>query len=134
MNLTLKKLINRSLVYIPFALCIALFMFSDTLRTFTIWNGGIQLLLFVLVVCIPAYRTKRMSYVDIGWPWGLVCIGLLVLFLGEGYWLRTWLVGGMFLFSGLRMGAGALVLWKKGHLDTELSRYQFQRKRWEKQG
>lgn len=134
MNRALKKQSNRILGYLPFALCITLFVFSNTLRTFTFWNGGVQLLLFIFVVCIPAYRTKRMSYVDIGWPWGLVCIGLLVLFLGEGYWLRTWLVGGMYLFSGLRMGVGALVLWKKGHLDTELSRYQFQRKRWEKQG
>jgi steroid 5-alpha reductase family enzyme len=88
MNRALKKFTNRSLVYLPFSLCIALFVLSDTLRTFTFWNGGIQLLLFILVVCIPAYRTKRMSYVDIGWPWGLVCIGLLVLFLGEGYYVN----------------------------------------------
>ena len=32
------------------------------------------------------------------------------------------------------MGVGALILWKKGHLDKELPRYQFQRKRWKKAG
>ncbi len=74
-----------------------------------------------------------MSYVDIGWPWGLVCNGLLVLSYGGGYWLRNYLVAAMYLFAGLRMGVGALVLWGKGYLNTELSRYQFQRIRWEKQ-
>jgi steroid 5-alpha reductase family enzyme len=108
--------------------------FTPSLSGFTFWNGGAQLALFIAVVSIPAYLTKRMSYVDIGWPWGLVCIGLFVCVFGEGYWLRIYLVAGMYLFSGLRMGIGALVLLKKGHLNTELSRYQFQRKRWEKQG
>ena len=75
-----------------------------------------------------------MSYVDIGWPWGLVLIGVLVLVLGEGYWLRKYIVSGMYLFAGLRMGVGALILLKKGHLDTELSRYKYQRKRWKKAG
>ena len=97
-------------------------------------NGLLQVLLFISVVCIPAYFTKRMSYVDIGWPWGLVLIGVLVLVLGEGYWLRKYIVSGMYLFAGLRMGIGSLILLKKGHLDTELSRYKYQRKRWKKTG
>ena len=134
MNKTFKNILNRSLGYFPFGLCLAVLCFTASLLEFTMLNGTIQLVLFVVVVCIPAYLTKRMSYVDIGWPWGLVCIGLLVVFYGEGYWLRNYIVGGMYLFAGLRMGLGALVLWNKGHLNTELSRYQFQRKRWEKQG
>ena len=40
----------------------------------------------------------------------------------------------MYLFAGLRMGIGSLILLKKGHLNTELSRYQYQRKRWKKAG
>ena len=115
-------------------LCVFLLYSTLVLREFTLVNGAIQLFLFVLVVCIPAYITKRMSYVDIGWPWGLVCIGLLVLFFSEGYWLRTYIVGAMYLVAGLRMGIGALVLWHKGHLNKELTRYQYQRKRWIKQG
>ena len=31
----------------------------------------LQLVLFAFVVCLPTWRTGRMSYVDIGWPWGL---------------------------------------------------------------
>ncbi len=98
----------------------------------SLWNGLTQVFLFLFVVCIPAYYTKRMSYVDIAWPWGLVLISFLVLIHGKGYWLRTYCVAGMYFFSGLRMGIGALILFKKGHLDSELPRYQFQRKRWKK--
>ena len=134
MNTPFKKILNRSLGYLPFITCFALLSFTPSLSSFTFWNGGAQLALFIAVVSIPAYLTKRMSYVDIGWPWGLVCIGLFMYFFGEGYWLRTYLVAGMYLFSGLRMGIGALVLFKKGHLNKELSRYKFQRKRWKKQG
>jgi steroid 5-alpha reductase family enzyme len=134
MNTFYKNILNRILGYLPFLLCVFLLYSTLVLREFTLVNGAIQLFLFVLVVCIPAYITKRMSYVDIGWPWGLVCIGLLVLFFSEGYWLRTYIVGAMYLVAGLRMGIGALVLWHKGHLNKELTRYQYQRKRWIKQG
>jgi len=75
-----------------------------------------------------------MSFVDIAWPWGLVLIGILVLFLGEGYRPRIYMVAGMYLFSGLRMGIGALILFSKGHLKSELSRYNYQRRRWDKAG
>jgi steroid 5-alpha reductase family enzyme len=40
----------------------------------------------------------------------------------------------MYLFSGLRMGIGALILFLKGHLNSELSRYNYQRRRWNKAG
>ena len=76
-----------------------------------------------------------MSYVDIGWPWGLVCIGLLVLFLGEGYWLRTWLVvSSVVILIGLRMGLGALKMWQLGLLKKEFPRYQYQRIVWKEEG
>jgi len=75
-----------------------------------------------------------MSYVDIGWPWGLALIGVLVLVLGDGYWLRRYIIGGMYLFAGLRMGLMAVFMMTKGHLNKELNRYQFQRKRWKKGG
>ena len=57
-----------------------------------------------------------------------------MLFLGDGYRPRIYLVAGMYLFSGLRMGIGALILFAKGHLNIELSRYLYQRKRWNKAG
>ena len=117
-----------------FLICFIIIYYSDTFTFFVSLNGFLQILLFILVVCIPAYITKRMSYVDIGWPFGLVIIGILVLLLGEGYWLRKYIIGGMYLFAGLRMGIGSLILLIKGHLNTELSRYKYQRKRWKKSG
>jgi steroid 5-alpha reductase family enzyme len=75
-----------------------------------------------------------MSYVDIGWPWGLVCIGVLVLINGEGYWIRKYIISGMYIIAGLRMGIGAIILLKKGYLNKELSRYEYQRLRWKKSG
>ena len=131
MNKLLSNIFRRSLGYIPFLLCFILLIQTNTFRSFSLWNGLIQILLFLFIV-IPAYFTKRMSYVDIAWPWGLVLISLLVLIYGKGYWLRTYCVAGMYFFSGLRMGIGALILFKKGHLNSELSRYKFQRKRWQK--
>jgi len=129
-----QKIIQRIFGYIFFLICFIILYFSNTFSWFVSVNGLLQVLLFISVVCIPAYFTKRMSYVDIGWPWGLVLIGVLVLVLGEGYWLRKYIVSGMYLFAGLRMGIGSLILLKKGHLDTELSRYKYQRKRWKKTG
>ena len=40
---------------------------------------------FLLVACIPAYFTKKMYWVDVAWPWGLVIIGALAFFLGDGW-------------------------------------------------
>ena len=134
MKRVLSNILRRSLGYLPFVFCFVLLMYTSSFKEFTAWNGFTQTLLFLFVVCIPAYYTKRMSYVDIAWPWGLVLISVLILIFGEGYWLRTYCIAGMYFFSGLRMGIGALILFKKGHLDSELSRYKFQRKRWKKLG
>ncbi len=134
MNTSFQKVIKIIFGYIFFLICFIILYLSNTFSWFVSLNALLQILLFISVVCIPAYFTKRMSYVDIGWPWGLVLIGVLVLVLGEGYWLRKYIIGLMYLFAGLRMGVGSLILLKKGHLDTELSRYQYQRKRWKKAG
>lgn len=131
---TLKKIFNRSITYLPFIICFIILYLSDTFTSISTINGFTQLILFIIVVCIPAFITKRMSYVDLGWPWGLVCIGVLVLMNGEGYWVRKYIISGMYLIAGLRMGIGAIVLLKKGHLNKELSRYEYQRIRWKKSG
>lgn len=128
------KIIRRLLGYLLYLLGFLVLFFSETFSPFVTVNGFLQILLFILVVCIPAYFTKRMSYVDIGWPWGLVLIGVLVLVMGDGYWLRKYIIAGMYLFAGLRMGLLALKMLKIGHLDKELPRYKYQRIRWAKGG
>jgi steroid 5-alpha reductase family enzyme len=75
-----------------------------------------------------------MSYVDIAWPFGLVSIGLLSFFYGEGHITRKIIISLIYIIAGLRMGVGALILLKKGYLNKELPRYQYQRIRWKKAG
>ena len=134
MKLLLKNILARTIGYAPYIILFYFIYQIAIFREMILMNTMLQLLLFLFVACIPALVTKRMSYVDISWPWGLVLIGVLVLFLGDGYRPRIYLVAGMYLFSGLRMGIGALILFAKGHLNLELSRYSYQRKRWNKAG
>ena len=93
-----------------------------------------QAALFTLVVCIPILRTGRMSYVDIGWPWGLVVLGLISYMFSEGYWVRSLIISSMVILVGLRMGLGALKLWSAGYLQKEFPRYEYQRILWKEEG
>lgn len=104
------------------------------LQTISLTNGIAQLILFALVVCLPAWKTGRLSYVDIGWPLGLAVIGITCLLLAEGDSLRKNVVSFVYLFIGLRMGLGAIKMWHAGAFKKEFPRYQFQRRRWEKAG
>jgi len=118
----------------PYLLGLAVLLASSHLAKIGATNAILQILLFTFVVCIPAWRTERMSYVDIGWPWGLVLIGLVTILIGDGDPTRRALVGGLYVFMGGRMGLGALKLWREGRLDRELPRYQYQAVRWERSG
>lgn len=109
-------------------------LFSQSFLQISLINFATQMLLFALVVCWPIWKTGRMSYVDIGWPWGLFCIGVLSLLFGEGDPWRVRIVSGMYIIIGLRMGLGALQLWRKGYMKKEFPRYQYQRRRWERAG
>ena len=93
-----------------------------------------QSILFTLVVCIPIWRTGRLSYVDIGWPWGLVLLSLISFTFSDGYWLRSFLVSLVIMFIGLRMGLGALKMWRLGMFDREFPRYEYQRVVWKEEG
>ena len=117
---------------IPSLLGWGLLLSIPSLFQISLVNGLLQVTLFLFVVCIPAWKTGRMSYVDIGWPWGLALIGLMTLIFAEGHWLRNLLVSAVYLFMGLRMGLGAVQMWRLGILDQELPRYQYQHRRWEK--
>lgn len=119
---------------LPFVLGCLILLLTQSMRHLSAINGLTQLALFALVVCWPIWRTRRLSYVDIGWPWGLFCIGALTLMFGEGYSWRVWIIGAVYMFIGLRMGVGALILWRKGYMKKEFPRYQYQRRRWERAG
>lgn len=119
---------------LPFILGWALLVASENFRAIGITNGALQILLFTFVVCIPAWRTERMSYVDIGWPWGLFVIGVVTILMGQGDPVRVAMVGGLYVFIGGRMGIFILKLWRAGALRRELPRYAYQAVRWERSG
>lgn len=111
-----------------------LLLITDTLSVVGWVNGLLQLLLFVFVVCIPTWMTDRMSYVDIGWPWGLTLIGVLTFALSEGNTVRSAVVSIAYMFAGSRMGLEALKIWRAGVLKRELPRYEYQKRRWARAG
>ena len=117
---------------IPFIAGFFILLLTESLADLSLINGVLQLLLFALVVCLPTWITGRMSYVDIGWPWGLAVIGLVVFLFAEGDTTRAAVVSLAYVFAGARMGMEALRMWRDGELKTELPRYEYQRRRWEK--
>ena len=66
--------------------------------------------------------------------WGLVLLGLISFIFSDGYWLRSLIVSLVVIFIGLRMGLGALKMWRLGLLDREFPRYQYQRVLWKEEG
>ena len=111
-----------------------LLLISETFATISLINGLLQLVLFALVVCLPTWKTGRMSYVDIGWPWGLTLIGLVTWVFSDGDPVRIAIVSIAYIFAGSRMGLGALKMWKLGYLQKEFPRYEFQKQRWQQAG
>jgi len=117
------------------------FVFSERFYQVALANAVLQLIWFLFSVHIPAFRTGRMSYVDVAWPWGLVILGVLPLLHPASNIIVSWnsfnrgnMVAIAYLVAGLRMGCGGLILLKKGHLSKELPRYMYQRRRWERRG
>ena len=119
---------------LPFIAGWLILLFTPTFSDIALANGLLQLLLFSLVVCLPTWRTGRMSYVDIGWPWGLTLIGVITWLYSDGDSTRVAVVSIAYIFAGSRMGLGAIKLLTSGHLDKELPRYEFQKRRWHKAG
>ena len=118
--------------FIPFIACWVLLLTSKNFQSIALINGIGQLVLFLFVVCIPIWKTGRMSYVDIGWPWGVALIGLITYCLNDVTTLSKILIIAAYIIIGSRMGLGALKMWSMGLLKKELPRYEYQKIRWEK--
>ena len=130
----LNKIKSRLFQIILFSLVFYIFFQIENFQKFLLINLISQIFIFLFIVCIPAYFTYRMSYVDIAWPFGLVAIGIISFFYGDGYLLKKSIISMLYIIAGLRMGIGALILLKKGYLNKELPRYSYQRIRWKKKG
>ena len=118
--------------FIPFIACWILLFNSNNFQSIALINGIGQLLLFLFVVCIPIWKTGRMSYVDIGWPWGVALIGLITYCQINTITLSKTLAITAYILIGSRMGLGALKMWSMGLLKKEFARYEYQKIRWEK--
>lgn len=118
----------------PYIFVLLILLSTSAFNAIGLINALGQAILFTFVVCIPIWKTGRMSYVDIGWPWGLVLLGLISFVFSDGYWLRSLVVSGVVIVIGLRMGLGALKMWQLGLLDREFPRYQYQRVLWKEEG
>ena len=130
----LNKIKSRLFQIILFSLVFYIFFQIENFHDFLLINLISQIFIFLFIVCLPAYFTDRMSYVDIAWPFGLVAIGIISFFCGDGYLLKKSIISMLYIIAGLRMGIGALILLKKGYLNKELPRYSYQRIRWKKKG
>ena len=130
----LNKIKSRLFQIILFSLVFYIFFQIEIFQKFLLINLISQIFIFLFIVCIPAYFTDRMSYVDIAWPFGLIAIGIISFFYGDGYLLKKSIISMLYIIAGLRMGIGALILLKKGYLNKELPRYSYQRIRWKKKG
>ena len=118
--------------FIPFIACWILLIKSNNLYSIALINGVAQLTLFFFVVCIPIWKTKRMSYVDIGWPWGVALIGIITYCLSDTITFSKIFIISAYLLIGVRMGLGALKMWSMGLLKKEFPRYEYQKIRWKK--
>ena len=130
----MKQFLSHLMHGLPYAVVLAVLLSCPPLRAFALSNLIVQSLLFGAVAIVPAWRTGRMSYVDIAWPVGLFLIGAQALLFGTGLTVRDGIVAGLYLLAGGRMAAMALIGWRLGQLDRELPRYQYQRQRWQRHG
>lgn len=102
---------------------------NETLVAMLLLNGALQFILFLTVACIPLFKTGRMSFVDIAWPFGVALIGIQIAVLGDGDMLRRSCVAAVYLLIGLRMGLGALGMARATGVifKTEFPRYIYRR-------
>lgn len=110
-----------------FGICI--FSNVDAFVHLLLVNSVVQGIVFLFVACIPFLITKRMSWVDFAWPWGVAVIGVMILALAGGDPVKKYVVGAVYLFIGLRMGIWAILLAKRNGVAVrhELPRYQYRR-------
>ncbi|CAJ1377687.1 unnamed protein product [Effrenium voratum] len=100
-------------------------------------NCLVQLCIFLPFVQLPVALTGHMTYVDIGWPSGLVAIGVIALVCGTGDWWRRSLISACYLLHGGRMALGALVLFGQAtkftfRFQEDLPRYCYAKYKWTK--
>lgn len=126
--------IEWPLFYVIFPYLLYVLLPSPAADLFTT-NAWRQVMLFIPVVQLPLLLTGKMAYVDIGWPWGLVLLAINGVSLGQGWWLRRYIVCFLMFVHGGRMCLGGAIGFGKRTNWTyifkeDLPRYQFAAHRW----
>ncbi len=120
----LGRELSKLEVALAYALVPAVLTLGPTADVFRA-NARRQFLLFALVVQFPTLLTSKMSYVDIGWPTGLVVLAATAFFDSAGWFPRRALVTGMCAFHGARMALAALYFFFPYNFPNgDLPRYQ----------
>ncbi|KZZ57112.1 hypothetical protein A3762_10350 [Oleiphilus sp. HI0125] len=120
--------VGLNLLFFAF-LAVILGTSQSNLYDMLVSNAIAQGVLFFCVVVIPFLITRRMSFVDIAWPFGVALIGAHILMMGDADPVRQTVVGAVYLFIGLRMGLGALTMAKTTGVifKYEFPRYDYRR-------
>jgi len=121
-------------IVFPYLLLAGGFGLDPQLQQVFVGNAYAQLALFTVVVQLPLYFTGMMTYVDLGWPQGLVLIAISG-YLAPGWWLRRFVISTMMLLHGGRMALGGALLFGKQTNFTylfkeDLARYQHAQQAW----
>jgi len=103
---------------------------SGAIRNLILVNMVLQATLFLVVAHIPTHRNRRMSYVDIAWPWGLVVIGLVALVACSPMNWRGFAMAAIYGTMGARMGIRSVKAVFRGAFKHEFPRYEYQKSRW----
>ncbi len=85
--------------------------------------------LIMAIVWIWAYRIKNGGVVDIFWSYNFPVIAVILLIFADGFSPRIWLLSGMVIIWGLRLGTH-LARRVLGHIHEEEGRYAQLRKDW----
>ena len=114
---------------IPYSVGMAILLAQSNFHRILYLNLLFQSILFLFVVCIPIYRTRRMSYVDIAWPWGLVIIGIVNYTFNEGSELMLLISTFMilyFFFNLLSGQRGLISYFEKKQILNDLKKDESQ--------
>jgi steroid 5-alpha reductase family enzyme len=90
--------------------------------------GAASVAALMLLLWLIHLRTGNAAIVDAGWAGGLALLGILYATLGEGYWLRSAMIGAMAGIWGFRLAIYLLATRIIGH--PEEGRYQELRREW----
>ena len=110
------------------------FLNAGVLRPWFIWNLKCQAAVFMPVALLPALMTNHIGYIDLGWPIGLVILGMNGFIEGNGFYWRRLLMGGVLCMHGAWRLFCVLMRSFPHRWEADRERYRYVQLRFEKDG